>query len=207
MTGGLVTQPPAAWSRLAGEADHGDAAFGALCRALAASRPGGVLLAFGDGAGAAGVWMHDGMDLASRLVVVTGADAAEPLRAALGDDLRVTVHVQDPAEFLADVHAHRFDLVVDASVDPPQTRTRLAVAGLAPGGLYLAPAGAAGIAAALSSLGEYEPGRLFSTELAGEPGVTLVARGPGDAHGRRRGGRRVRRGVTPMFASRTRRGG
>ena len=205
----LVTQLPPAWSRFEADAGERGAALGGLCRVLAASRPGGVLLAVGDGAGAAGIWIRHGMDLASRLVIVTDADAAGPLRAELDDDLRVTVHVQDPAGFLADVHAHRFDLVVDASPDPPRARTRLAVAGLAPGGLYVTRGGAAGVAEAISGGNETRggAGRLFLATLPGAPGITLVARGPAGASTRRRGGRRARRGVTPLFASRGRRGG
>ena len=48
---------------------------------------------------------------------------------------------------------------------------------------------------------------LVSTGLPLEPGVTLVVRGPPEVRTKRRGGRRSRQGVTPLFSSRPRRGG
>jgi hypothetical protein len=78
MSGAFPSQPPQTWSRLRETAAAGavdvDQPLGELCRVLAASRPGGVFLSLGDGAGGIGIWILDGMDLSSRLVVVVGGE-------------------------------------------------------------------------------------------------------------------------------------
>ena len=92
---------------------------GELARVLAASRPGGVFLCLGGGAGEMGAWVLGGMDLSSRLVVVVqDGDEDDKLRPVFGDDLRITVHVQDAVAFLGDVRDHRFDLITDLSPGP-----------------------------------------------------------------------------------------
>ena len=187
--------------------------LGELARVLAASRPGGVFLCAGDDAGEPGAWILDGMDLASRLVVVVDeVREAEVIRSALGDDLRVTVHHQDAVAFLEDVREQRFDLIADLGVAPPVQRLRLALARLAPGGLFLsrcpagvleeslaeaAPAGGGASADALADA-------FVPTRLAPPLDATLVARRPPPPEGKRRGGRRARAGVTPLFSSKSR---
>jgi hypothetical protein len=47
---------------------------------------------------------------------------------------------------------------------------------------------------------------LVATDLALDGNVTLIVRGPQKVQARRRGGRRARQGVTPLFSSRSRRG-
>lgn len=174
-----------------------DQSLGELCRVLAASRPGGVFLCLGDGAGGMGAWVLDGMDLASRLVVVVGdEDEAGAVRPVLGDDLRVTVHVQDPAGFLGDVSGHRFDLITDLCPGPPAAVTGPALAALAPGGFCVTRHARA----ALAEIPDTDP--LFCTSLALEESVTLIVRGPPKTPARRRGGRRARQGVTPLFSPR-----
>jgi len=217
MSGKFPSRPPQAWSRLCETAAVGGAAdvdlpLGELCRVLAASRPGGVFLCLGSGAGGIGAWVLDGMDLSSRLVIVVGGDEeADLLRPILGDDLRVTVHVQDPAGFLGDVREHRFDLIADLCPGPPADATGLALGALAPGGFCVTHHDIAELAKMLSTETpgfEGIPGvdSLVSTGLPLEPGVSLVVRGPPRARARRRGGRRTRQGVTPLFSSRPRRG-
>jgi hypothetical protein len=205
MSGAFPSQPPQTWSRLRETAAAGavdvDQPLGELCRVLAASRPGGVFLSLGDGAGGIGIWILDGMDLSSRLVVVVGGEEeAGMLRPILGDDLRVTVHVQNPAGFLGDVSAHRFDLVADLCPSPPAVVTGPALSALAPGGFCVTRH-------AVAELAEL-PGddSLVATDLALDGNVTLIVRGPQKVQARRRGGRRARQGVTPLFSSRSRRG-
>jgi hypothetical protein len=219
MSGIFPSPPPKAWSRLCetvanvGSAADLDLPLGELCRVLAAARPGGVFLCLGSGAGGIGAWILDGMDLSSRLVIVAGGDdEADLLRSVLGDDLRVTVHVQDAAGFLGDVHEHRFDLVADLCPGPPAAATRLALGALAPGGFCVTRHDIAELAKMLSaeapgseSIPRVDP--LVSTGLPLESGVTLVVRGPPEVRTTRRGGRRSRQGVTPLFSSRPRGGG
>ena len=113
-----------------------------MTRALAASRPGGVFLCLGRGAGEMAAWIFDGMDLSGRLVIVLQTDQeADALRALLDDDMRITVHVQDAVTFLGDVRDHRFDLITDLnpaqSADRSADLGRLALTRLAPGAFYL----------------------------------------------------------------------
>jgi len=215
MSGQLETEIPQAYTRLC-ETRAQDSAgavtieLGGLVRVLSASRPGGVFLCPGDGAGEAGAWILDGMDLSSRLVVVVpDAAEAERLRDALGDDLRLTVHLQDSVAFLEDVRDHRFDLIADLSVEPPARRVDLALARLAPGGLFLTRCPADALEASLcaradGTAADTDGGAFFPADLTEALGATLVARRPPLPTGRRRGGRRARAGVTPLFSSKTR---
>lgn len=182
-----------------------------LVRVLAASRPGGVFLCLG--AGETGAWIVDGMDLSSRLVVVSDdAVEADRLRAALGDDLRVTVHVQNAAAFLDDVREHRFDLIIDLGGTRVPRLAGLALGCLAVGGLLMTPIATAGLVQALAApaldgdRARLDPACFAVARLPGEPAFTLVARRHPQPPAKRRGGRRAREGVTPLFSSRPRDG-
>ena len=144
MSRGFETRPPKAYRRLremheSAASEHTvPVALGELLRVLAASRPGGVFLCLGRGAGEAGAWIVDGMDLASRLVIVVDdTQQADRLRGVIGDDLRVTVHVQDMAAFLTDVRDHRFDLITDLNRNPSGALARLSLVRLALGGFFM----------------------------------------------------------------------
>ena len=106
----LTSQPPQAYSRLCetlssrGGGPAVTPPLGQLTRVLATSRPGGVFLCLGRGAGEMATWIMDGMDLSGRLVaVLEDNEEADMLRALLADDMRITVHVQDAVAFLRDV--------------------------------------------------------------------------------------------------------
>lgn len=188
-------------------------ALGELLRVLAASRPGGVFLCLGRGAGEAGAWIVDGMDLASRLVIVVDdTQQADRLRGVIGDDLRVTVHVQDMAAFLTDVRDHRFDLITDLNRNPSGALARLSLVRLALGGFFMSrgeiPALEALVSAPLPLPQEDEEAPHMDTfavtRLPADLGVTLIAHRPPRPPKKRRGGRRPREGVTPLFSSRPR---
>ena len=210
-------RPPQSYSRLceqligAGREACVAPALGELVRVLAASRPGGVMLCLGAGAGELATWILDGLDLSARLVVVVSDEnEAGLLKALFGDDMRVTVHVQDALEFLGDVRDHRFDLITDLSPGQPGALAHLALARLAPGAMYLsrhpAPTLAETLAAPKVPVQKPETAVLrdhFSfAQLRGELGVSLVVHGPQRVAAKRRGGRRARQGVTPLFSSR-----
>lgn len=219
MSTGFTSQPPQAYSRLCESlASRGDepavsTALGELARALAASRPGGVFLCLGRGAGEMATWIFDAMDLSGRLVVVVEDDQeAGELLALLGDDMRITVHVQDPVAFLGDVRDHRFDLITDLNpakgADSGRLALgRLALARLALGAFYLSLHGARELADVLSVKDGVAPGEEAAVDansfafaqLPAELGVSLMVRGPRKVQGKRRGGRRARQGVTPLF--------
>jgi hypothetical protein len=210
-------QPPQAYSRLCetlssrGVGPVVSPALGELTRVLAASRPGGVFLCLGRGAGEMATWIMDGMDLSGRLVVVLQKDQeADMLRALLADNMRVTVHVQDPVAFLRDVRDHRFDLITDLNTGRAADLIRLALSRLALGAFYLSPHPARELTDTLSEQTtvaadqEVTPdGNGFAfARLPAELAVSLIVHGPHRVQAKRRGGRRARQGVTPLFSSR-----
>ncbi len=213
------SDPPQAYSRLCealstrGGGPTVTPPLGEMARVLATSRPGGVFLCLGHGAGEMGTWILGGMDLASRLlIVVEEGEEAGVLRPIFGDDLRVTVHVQDAVSFLGDVRDHRFDLITDLNPGQPADLTCLALGRLAVGAFYMTRHSAPELTEMLSSsdaIAENHAAALdFSTfalaHLPGAVGVTLIAHGPQRIQAKRRGGRRAKRGVTPLFSSRPR---
>lgn len=215
---GFDLQPPPAYSRIcemlssSGSTPAVTPALGEVTRVLAASRPGGVFLCLGHGAGEMATWILDGMDLSGRLVaVVQNDDEADMLRPLLGDDLRVTVHVQDVVGFLRDVRDHRFDLITDLNPGKPADLTRLALARLAPGAFYVSLRAAAELSEQLCMQSSVDADleaapdidSLAFAHLGGELGVSVLARGPQRFQGKRRGGRRARQGVTALFSARS----
>ena len=112
---------------------------GALLRALAASKPGGLLLEVGSGTGVGAGWLLDGMDSASRLVSLerhpTMANVAKTL---LADDDRVTVINADAVDWLESYDGPPFDLAfVDTTVIKFHRRDLL-LRHLADGALFIA---------------------------------------------------------------------
>jgi hypothetical protein len=219
MSQGFDTQPPEFYLRIremrAPQAGGPTVtpSLGEMVRVLAASRPGGVFLCLADGAGETSAWILDGMDLASRLVaVVEDADEADMLRGVFGDDLRVTVHVQDAVAFLADVRDHRFDLITDLGAAPCAALARLGLGRLALGGFFMTRHSTSAIARMLSAppaaIDGDQPALDASAfaiaHLSGELAVTLIVHRPQRLAPKRRGGRRAREGVTPLFSSRPR---
>ncbi len=113
--------------------------IGRMARARAASKTAGSFLCIGEGAGEIGAWVLDGMDHSSGLVaLVQDEDEATVLERELDRDVRASVHLQDPESFLIDVHAHRFELIVDLTADEHPSVVRLALGLLRAGGFYLA---------------------------------------------------------------------
>lgn len=214
------SQPPAAYLRLCetfasrSKLPALGPPLGEVIRVLSASRPGGVFVCLGQGAAETSAWILDGMDLSSRLVVVIeDADEAHMLRSLLGDDLRVTVHVQEPAAFLDDVRDHRFDLISDLNPGECVELTRLALGRLALGGFYMIRHSQAVLTQMLSASGyegqETSPdfNAFALAHLPGALAVTLIVHRPQTPQAKRRGGRRARQGVTPLFSSRPRSAG
>jgi len=122
------------------------------------------------------------------------------------------VHVQDAIDFLRDVRDHRFDLITDLDPGHPAELTRLALARLALGAFYLSRHTTAELTEVLGapSPNDGESGdqaaTLVCAQLATEPAISLVVHGPQRFQAKRRGGRRARQGVTPLFSTRSRRG-
>jgi len=79
------------------------------------------------------------MDYSSGLVVLVQDEGeAAVLERELDLDVRVSVHLQDAESFLIDVHAHRFDLIVDLVAEEHAGVVILALGLLRPTGVYLA---------------------------------------------------------------------
>lgn len=110
-----------------------------MARALAASKRAGSFLCVGAGAGEVGAWVLDAMDHSSGLVaLVQDEDEAAVLGRELDRDVRASVQLQDAESFLTDVHAHRFDLIVDLIADDHPKAVSLGLGLLRAGGIYLA---------------------------------------------------------------------
>jgi hypothetical protein len=220
MPQGFNLQPPSAYTRLCETRVSADSEaaitppLGEFVRVLATSRPGGVFLCLGHAAGEMATWILDGMDLSGRLVaVVEDNEEAEVLRPLFGDDLRVTVHVQDALGFLCDVRDHRFDLITDLNPGDPADLTRLALGRLALGAFYLslhaAPELAGMLRAQAADGGHCEAplhaDRFAFAHLRSDLGISMLVHGPQRFQAKRRGGRRARQGVTPLFSTRAKR--
>ena len=111
---------------------------GALMRTLAATKPSGVVLVLGARHPDAVVWLMDGLDITTRLVVlVESADVSKAVAKRLGDDIRIATHVQPVLSFLTDIKSHRMDMIVcDTRITSPQLlQTILSL--LAPGGIVM----------------------------------------------------------------------
>ena len=211
-----TSQAPLAYARLCeslasrGERPAVSHELGELTRALTASRPGGVFLCLGRGAGEMATWVFDGMDLSGRLVVVVkNNQEADALRPMLDDDMRVTVHAQDALAFLGDVRDHRFDLITDLNPAEGAGIAPMALRRLALGAFYLSLHGARELASILSMETAAAPGEESAldansfafAQLPAELAVSLTVHGPRRVQTKRRGGRRARQGVTPLFSS------
>jgi len=213
-----TSQAPRAYVRLCeslasrGERPAVSHGLGELTRALTASRPGGIFLCLGRGAGEMATWIFDGMDLSGRLVVVVqNNQEADVLRPLLDDDMRITVHVQDALAFLGDVRDHRFDLITDLNPAEGAGIAPMALRRLALGAFYLSLHGARELAGILSVENAAAPGEeealnansFAFAQLPAELAVSLIVHGPQRAQTKRRGGRRARQGVTPLFSAKT----
>lgn len=134
---------PAGYERLL--AKSRDAAFtmnsdvltGSLLRTLAASKPGGALLELGTGCGLGTSWLLDGMDDAASLISVDTDPRVQAIAAGeLAHDARLTLLLEDGAEFLASTD-RRFDLIYADAWPGKYSHLDDALRLLKPGGIYI----------------------------------------------------------------------
>jgi predicted O-methyltransferase YrrM len=117
-----------------------DTLTGTLLRTLAASKPGGLFLELGTGAGMGSSWILEGMDAGSRLVTVDlDARVVEVAKRHLGHDPRITFQIVDGVRFIESLQRQGplFDFIFADSYPGkflllPETLTLLK-----PGGLYI----------------------------------------------------------------------
>ena len=185
-----------------------DPRLGAWARALAAAKPGAALLHLCERSDEIALWIRSGMDLGSRLVVVSPeAEGTKALERVLGFDLRITCHCQPPDVFLEDVRSHRFGLIVHDGVPSDAERIDRVWEVLSPGGLLLV----CGLGAA-SRMRETRPAARRIAELddaavachAGIEGALVATRLTPAPSPTRRGGRRARREPGAVTALRPR---
>ena len=158
---------------------------GSLLRTLAASKPGGRLLELGAGTGLSTSWILDGMDSAASLVTVDSEQRyVEVAKRHLGNDSRVTFHVDNGDAFLRKLSGASFDLIFADTWPGKFAHLEDALKLLRAGGLYVIddllpqanwPAGHAPKVPALVSELERDP-RLVLCKLSWSSGLLIAAR-------------------------------
>lgn len=91
-----------------------DLLTGSLLRMLVTTKPSGSILELGTGTGLATAWLLDGMDAQSSLLTVDRNENNVAIaRKFLGQDSRVTFHMEDGSAFIhsAIKEGRRFDLI------------------------------------------------------------------------------------------------
>lgn len=115
-----------------------DPLTGALLAALAASKARGRFLELGTGTGLGAAWILAGMDADARLDTVDiDPETTAVAQRRLGADSRVTFHLLDGAEFLAQSADRRFDLIFADAWPGKFTHLEQALALLSVGGVYV----------------------------------------------------------------------
>ncbi len=117
-----------------------DLLTGDLLRTLAASKPGGMLLELGTGAGMGSAWLLAGMDAHAKLLTVDRDEQVTAIaRRHLGHDPRVTFQLMDGARFLESLQgqAPLFDLIFADSYPGKFLLLEETLSLLKPGGLYV----------------------------------------------------------------------
>jgi predicted O-methyltransferase YrrM len=110
---------------------------GSFLRTLAAMKPAGRILELGTGTGMATAWLLAGMDASSKLDSVDRDPAVQEIaKRHLGYDNRVTFHLAEGAEFLANARTP-YDLIFADSWAGKFDHLNEALALLRVGGIYL----------------------------------------------------------------------
>ena len=116
---------------------NSDVLTGALLRALARMKPGGMFLELGTGCGLGTCWLLDGMNADSTLVSVDNSAAVQAIaRDELGADARLTFVFGDGGEFLESCE-NGFDLIYADAWPGKYSHLDRALALLNRGGIYV----------------------------------------------------------------------
>ncbi len=113
---------------------------GSLLRTLAASKPTGNFLELGTGTGVSTAWLLDGMDINSKIVTVENDSVVVAIaQKYLGDDRRISFHLEDAGTFLEQIETIRkqFDFIFADTWAGKYTHLEAALHALKPGGLYV----------------------------------------------------------------------
>jgi len=115
-----------------------DTLTGSLLRTLAAIKPAGRFLELGTGTGLATTWLLDGMDQDSQLLTVEhDPKVARIAQKYLGQDQRVSFHINDAALFLERSASHQYDLIFADTWAGKYTHLNEALKLIRDGGLYV----------------------------------------------------------------------
>ncbi len=115
-----------------------DRQTGALLRTLAATKLGGRFLELGTGTGLGTVWILSGMDAAAILSTVDFEDEVVSVaRRHLGDDPRVTFHLEDGSRFIEAQAERSFDFIFADTWPGKFKNLAETLALLKAGGLYI----------------------------------------------------------------------
>ena len=116
---------------------NSDVLTGALLRALARMKPGGMFLELGTGCGLGTCWLLDGMNAESTLVSVDNGPSVQAIaRDELGADARLTFVLEDGGEFLESCNSS-FDLIYADAWPGKYSHLDRALALLNRGGIYV----------------------------------------------------------------------
>ena len=113
---------------------------GSLLRSLALSKPSGRLLELGTGTGVSTAWILNGMDAQSTLLTVENDPKLLAIaQEYLGQDSRVTFHLEDGGTFLEQLSQtpQKFDLIFADTWAGKYTHFEEAIQALKPGGFYI----------------------------------------------------------------------
>jgi predicted O-methyltransferase YrrM len=111
---------------------------GELLATLAASKPGGRLLEIGTGTGHGTWWLLSGMTEDARLDTVDSDAAVVSIaRRHLETDPRVRFHMMDGADFIAQSHVDRYDLIYADAWPGKFTHLAETLSLLRAGGIYI----------------------------------------------------------------------
>jgi predicted O-methyltransferase YrrM len=111
---------------------------GALLKVLAASKPGGRLLELGTGTGVGTAWLLEGMDAAASLVSVDSSLVFQAVaQDVLGHDLRLTLVLENGADFLRRQKPASFDLIFADAIPGKYENLDQALSLVKPGGYYV----------------------------------------------------------------------
>ncbi|MCC2685395.1 MAG: methyltransferase protein [Paenibacillaceae bacterium] len=88
-----------------------DVETGQLLRVLAGSKPNGVFLELGTGAGVSTAWILDGMDKSSKIISVEMDEAVQHIARACIDDERVQFVAMDGGTFIEENLEKQFDFI------------------------------------------------------------------------------------------------
>jgi len=160
---------------------------GSLLRTLAASKPAGHFLELGTGTGIGTCWLLDGMDSRSTLVSIdTDPNVQSVAREELSSDSRLTLLLEDAAQFLKYQPPESFDFVFADAMPGKYEVLNEALRIVKPGGFYVVddmlpqpnwPAGHAPKAESLAAELTANPD-FHATQIAWASGLIVAVRMP-----------------------------